>query len=410
MANKIWVLNLDDFLFKDKALEALQEHAIKYIQLLKPGDYCVLSPLIEPDEDFVNYMARIKKLPYRPWIFKPAAQKKEERLVDAIIKDKTLIEKLSILCKQGYIMVPLMYTKRFEFLSKKCGNNLDNNYKAVENANNKLLFKDLCKKFHITTIAPVYKADKNKMPRILSTLDANETYLLRRPFSAGGYGNVKGKLVDLMPLIKKYHKQTDVYLERYKDIYRTIGTLVILKDDGIFFVGIDCQIIHKEAWEGCFFPFDRLPAKILDAVREKTLMLASCYYGMGIRGQINFDWAIRQKNGELKLRALECNSRYNGFGLCLRLASTVYDIPRKELHFYLDTKMRFAQDWTTKMVIEELEKINQEVNLPRGGVVLTTGVKNGRGGFCFIGTSRKDIADLRRCFKNHIKGLISRKD
>lgn len=407
MPNKVWILNLDDFVFKSKALDALKSHSLKYIQLLKPGDFCVVSPLTEPDKAFVNYMARIKKLEHKNWMFMPREQKEDESLISAVSRDEHLISKLRKLCSMGYVIIPLMYTKEFAHLSWQCENTLLNNSIAVQEANNKLVFKELCKKFNITTIAPVYEAGMNKMPRVLALLDPRETYLLRRPFSAGGYGNVKGKLADLLPLIKLYHKESDFYLERFKEIYKTLGSLCILKDDEISFVGIDSQIIHKEAWEGCSFPFSRLPKKLLEEIREKSLMLASYYYGKGVRGQINFDWAIRQKDGELKLRALECNSRYNGFGLCLRLASTVYGINRKELHFYLDTKMRFSPDWTTKKVIDELEKINAGVTF-RGGVVLTSGVKDGKAGFCFIATNRKDLADLRRSFKAHITGLAER--
>ncbi len=398
---------MDDFVFKSKALDALKSHSLKYIQLLKPGDFCVVSPLTEPDKAFVNYMARIKKLEHKNWMFMPREQKEDESLISAVSRDEHLISKLRKLCSIGYVIIPLMYTKEFAHLSWQCENTLLNNSIAVQEANNKLVFKELCKKFNITTIAPVYEAGMNKMPRVLALLDPRETYLLRRPFSAGGYGNVKGKLADLLPLIKLYHKESDFYLERFKEIYKTLGSLCILKDDEISFVGIDSQIIHKEAWEGCSFPFSRLPKKLLEEIREKSLMLASYYYGKGVRGQINFDWAIRQKDGELKLRALECNSRYNGFGLCLRLASTVYGINRKELHFYLDTKMRFSPDWTTKKVIDELEKINAGVTF-RGGVVLTSGVKDGKAGFCFIATNRKDLADLRRSFKAHITGLAER--
>lgn len=398
---------MDDFVFKSKALDALKSHSLKYIQLLKPGDFCVVSPLTEPDKAFVNYMARIKKLEHKNWMFMPREQKEDESLISAVSRDEHLISKLRKLCSIGYVIIPLMYTKEFAHLSWQCENTLLNNSIAVQEANNKLVFKELCKKFNITTIAPVYEAGMNKMPRVLALLDPRETYLLRRPFSAGGYGNVKGKLADLLPLIKLYHKESDFYLERFKEIYKTLGSLCILKDDEISFVGIDSQIIHKEAWEGCSFPFSRLPKKLLEEIREKSLMLASYYYGKGVRGQINFDWAIRQKDGELKLRALECNSRYNGFGLCLRLASTVYGINRKELHFYLDTKIRFSPDWTTKKVIDELEKINAGVTF-RGGVVLTSGVKDGKAGFCFIATNRKDLADLRRSFKAHITGLAER--
>ncbi|MBP5429381.1 MAG: hypothetical protein J6Y25_00620 [Elusimicrobiaceae bacterium] len=408
MPNKIWIINLDEVVASENLLEAIADYSPKYIQLLKPQDYCILSRWAPVDKDFFAYMARIKKLKHTSWLFQPAEQEPDERLVDAVLRDEVLLGKLRKLCNMGYVMVPFMYTKRFEALSKKCGNNLNNNYKAIEQANNKLLFKNACKKFGITTIAPIYQAGKNKTPRILSPLDAKETYLLRRPFSAGGYGNVKGKLVDLLPLIKKYHKKTDLYLERYKDIYRTLGTLCILKDEGIYYAGVDCQIIHKEAWEGCFFPFTKCPAKILQEVREKSLMLASFYYGMGIRGQINFDWALRWKGGELKLRALECNPRYNGFGVCLRLASTVYGIPRNQLHFYLDTKIQFSPSWNTKRVIAELKKINEEMNI-HGGVILTSAVKEGHAGFCFVGTSRKEIADIRRCFKRHVRGYIPRK-
>ena len=407
MAHKVWILNLDDFVFKSKALDALKTHSLKYIQLLKPGDFCVLSPLIHRDQAFLDYMARIKKIAHKNWVFLPKEQRPDESLVAAISRDEELLKKLRRLCAMDYVVIPLIYTKEFGHLSWLCENKLLNNSIAVQEANNKLVFKELCKKFGIPTIAPVYEAGMNKVPRILATLNPQETYLLRRPFSAGGYGNIKGNLVDLLPLIKQEHKEADFYLERYKEIYKTLGSLCMLKDDEVSFVGIDSQLIHKEAWEGCSFPFQRLPKGILDEIREKSLMLACYYYGKGVRGQINIDWAIRKKDGELKLRALECNSRYNGFGLCLRLASTVYGINRRDLHFYMDTKMRFAPKWTTQKLIDELDKINAALSF-KGGVVLTSGVEDGKAGFCFIATNAQDLAALRKEFKRHITGLTER--
>lgn len=405
MPNKIWIFNLDDFLFKSNSMKALRQHSLKYIQLLKKGDYCVASPLVQRDPDFLDYMARIKQIDYPNWILYPKSHQENQSLISSILNDEELIHILTKKCQEGYILVPLIYSKEFEKINKVCRNTLFNNAHAVAEANNKLLFKDLCKKFQITTFAPIYEIPKNQKGRVLQPLNFSETYLLRRPFSAGGYGNTRGTLKELLPLIKKYTKETDLYIERYKDISKTIGTLVVLKDSEFNYIGMDCQIIHKEAWEGCFFPFTKLQKRLLDQIREKTMLLASYYYGMGVRGQINFDWAIRNVDGELKIRALECNSRYNGFGLCLRLASTVYNIPKNQLHFYLDTKMKFNPIWTTKKIISLIDNINS--NLPfKGGVVLTTGVENGKAGFCFITTNRKDLADLRREFKRKITKSI----
>ncbi len=405
MPNKIWIINADDCLFSQEvSIEGMKESSLKYILLLKPGDYCVLSPLVDIDSDFVSYMARIKKLKHKNFLFTPAKHDPSESLIKAISKDKQLVDKLSHLCRNGYVMVPQMYTKQFAALSRQCGNNLSNNYKSIEKANDKMLFKKVCKKFNITPISPVYKAYKGQKARILSALDFQETYLLRHPVSAGGYGTVKGKLLELIPLLKQSHQETDVYLERYKDIYRSLGTLAMLKEDGIYYGGVDCQIVHKEAWEGCFYPFTKAPESMLRKIKEKTLLLAGYYYSMGMRGQINIDWALRWKEGKLKLRALECNPRYNGFSICQRLASTVYNIKRDKLHFYLDTKMQFNPSWNTKQVISELEKLNKKANI-KGGIVLTSRVKDGQAGFCFIGTSRQDIALLRRLFKQRVKEL-----
>lgn len=399
--DKIWILNVDDFVFSANALDALSKHSLKYIQILKPNDLCIVSPLIERDDCFVSYMAKLKKLQNKDWMMLPQHQASDEGLVKAISKDKTLVKKLKNLCKNNHVIIPLMYTKDFAKLSKMCGNNLLNNSIAVEEANNKLVFKKLCKEFNIETIKPVFEAGKRKKSKVLSFLDFNETYLLRRPFSAGGYGNTKGKLIDLLQIVHSYHKDGDFYIERFKDIYKTLGSLCILKDSGIQFAGIDCQIINKEAWEGCAFPFKKLDKNILAEIKEKSLLLARHYHKKGVRGQVNFDWAIRIKEGELKLRALECNSRYNGFGLCLRLASTAFGISKEHLHFYLDTKIPFSSRFKTRKVISIITKINKELNI-HGGIVLTTPVRHGRAGFCFISTSDKNVAKLRSEFKKHI--------
>ncbi len=401
MPDKIWILNVDDFVFKTNALDALSKHSLKYIQILKPWDLCIASPLIERDDAFVAYMARIKKLQNKNWLLLPKKQDTDESLVGCIAKDKELVAKLKTLCKQGYVIIPLMYTKEFAKLSSMCGNKLLNNSIAVQEANNKLVFKKLCKDFGIQTIQPVFEAATRRKSRVLSFLDFNETYLLRRPFSAGGYGNTKGKLIDLLQMLRGYHKEGHFYIERFKDIYKTLGSLCILKDDNIQFVGIDCQIIHKAAWEGCSFPFTKLDKDILAEIKEKSMNLAEYYHKKGVRGQVNFDWAIRIKEGKLVLRALECNSRYNGFGLCIRLASTVFDIPREKLHFYLDTIISFNPKLTTKKVIEIIEKINKSYG-GEGGIVLTCGVQNGRAGFCFMATSEAGVNKLRNIFRKNL--------
>ncbi len=405
MPDKIWILNVDDFVFKSNALDALSKHSLKYIQILKPKDLCLVSPLIERDDAFVSYMARIKKLQNKNWLLLPKKQNTDESLVQAITKDKALVAKLKKLCKQDYVIIPLMYTKEFAKLSRLCGNNLLNNSIAVQEANNKLVFKKLCQEFGIQTIQPVFEAATRRKSRVLSFLNFNETYLLRRPFSAGGYGNTKGKLIDLLQMLSRYHKEGHFYIERFKDIYKTLGSLCILKDEDIQFVGIDCQIIHKAAWEGCSYPFKKIDGEILEEIKEMSVKLASYYHAKGVRGQVNFDWAVRIKDGNLVLRALECNSRYNGFGLCIRLASTVFDIPREKLHFYLDTVIKFSPKLTTQKVIDIIEKINKGYG-GAGGIVLTGGVRNGRAGFCFMATSEAGVNKLRSSFKNNLPGVV----
>ena len=400
MPNKIWVLNMDDFMFKDKAFYALKKHSLKYIQILKPNDIAIVSPLVEKDKDFIDYTARIKKFTNKEWLLSPAKQEEGKTLVESIAQDKELLQKIKKLCKNDYVMIPLIYSDGFAKLSKKASNNLLNNAIAVSKANDKLLFKKLCKKFDIQTIQPAVQSEKNRKTRILRFLNFNETYLLRRPFSAGGYGNTKGKLFDLLKKMRQYHKEGDFYIEPFKEIYKTLGTLCMLKDDGVHFAGIDCQIVHKEAWEGCFFPFKKLDKDILQEVEDKTMQLASYYYSKGVRGQINFDWAIRIKNGKLLVRALECNSRYNGFGLCLRLASAL-GIPKEKLHFYLDTNIPLPAKLTTKKIISQIEKINKSLKY-NGGIILTSSIKDGRAGFCFMAENEKDVKELRSKFKKAI--------
>lgn len=401
MPDKIWVLNMDDFLFKEKAFYALKKHSLKYIQILKPNDIAIVSPLVEKDKDFIEYTAKIKKFTNKDWLLSPAVHKENESLIEAIAKDKTLLSKIKKLCANNYVMIPLMYSESFANLSQKAGNKLLNNSIAVSKANDKLLFKKLCKKFNITAIQPVIKSDKDGNTKILKFVNFKETYLLRRPFSAGGYGNTKGKLFDLLKKMRNYQKEGEFYIEPFKEIYKTLGTLCMLKEDGIHFAGIDCQIVHKEAWEGCYFPFKKLDKNILAEVKEKTMQLANYYYEKGVRGQINFDWAIRLKNGKLLVRALECNSRYNGFGLCLRLASSVYGIPKENLHFYLDTNIPLPKSLNTKKAISLLNKINRQFKF-KGGAVLVSSVKDGHAGFCFMAEDEKNVNQLRSAFKREI--------
>lgn len=397
MPNKIWVLNMDDFVFKEKALYVLKKHSLKYIQILKPDDIAIVSPLVEKDPDFIKYTEQLKKFSNKNWLLSPSKHEEGQPLTEAIAQDTALLSKIKTLCSKDYVMIPLIYSKNFAQLSKKASNILFNNAIAVSKANDKLMFKNLCKKFGIQTIQPAISSGKKQKTKILRFLNFNDTYLLRRPFSAGGYGNTKGKLFDLLKKMRQYHKESDFYIEPFKEIYKTLGTLCILKDDGVHFAGIDCQIIHKEAWEGCFFPFKKIDKEILEEVEDKTMLLASYYYGQGVRGQINFDWAIRIKDGKLLVRALECNSRYNGFGLCLRLAASL-GIDKEKLTFYLDTSIPLPPDITTKKLISQINEINKSNNT-KGGIILTSSVQHGKAGFCFMAENETNVRKLRATFK-----------
>ncbi len=401
MPDKIWVLNFDDFVHKEVATDSLRNYSLKYIQILKDNDICIVSPITKRDDAFVDYMARIKKLKRKDWMIVPKPYDEQKSFVQALTEDKEMIKKIKSLCAQGMVMIPLIYTKEFSKLSKMCDNKLLNNSIAVQDANNKLVFKKLCKEFGIKTIQPVYERGSNRKSRVLSFINFDEKYMLRRPVSAGGCGNTTGKLIDLLKLMKNYYKDGHFYIEKFRDIYRSLGSLCVLKDDGAHYIGIDCQLIHKEAWEGCEYPFTKIDKEILKKIETNTLKLAEYYYNKGVRGQINFDWAVIIKDGGLRLRALECNSRYNGFGLCLRLASTVFGISKEELHFYLDTSISFSKKLTTEKIIDIIEAINRKLPF-RGGIVLTCDVREGRAGFCFIATSNKNVAELRKYFRKYI--------
>ncbi|MGB2578469.1 hypothetical protein AAIR98_000388 [Elusimicrobium simillimum] len=405
MADKIWILNIDDFMFKSQAVSALKKHSLPYINLLKPADICIISPLVQKDEYFTAYVEAVKKLTNKKWIYQPKKQAKDQTLINAIMKDEKLIAQIKKLCKQNFVLIPLIYTEEFAKLSKKVGNKLLNNSIAVQEANNKLLFKELCQEFGVKTMKPVFEKQggKNKS-RVLAFIDFNETYLLRRPFSAGGYGNIKGKIIDLLPLIRQYHKDGDFYIEKFKEIYKTLGSLCILKDDGIQWVGIDWQFVHRAGSEGRAFPFKKMDKAILDRIKEKSLQMAEYYHKKGVRGHVNFDWAIRIIDGQYKLRALECNSRYNGFGIAVRIASTVFNIPKEKLNFYLDTNVPVDEELTTKDILEIIFDINSSVRF-KGGIALTAGVKNGKLGVCYIGTSHKNVQLLILALKRKLKAL-----
>lgn len=397
-SGKIWVLNLDDFIFKDNALDALKNYSPKYMQILKPGDLCIISPHVSPDISFVNYTARVKKITNKNWVIMPKKHNLGEPLTSAVCKDKALLNKLKKLCAGNYIMIPLLYTKGFEELSRLCGNKIPNNSSAVREANDKLEFKKLCKRFNIATIKPVFEKGKNNKFKIPAGVDRNQNFLLKRSFSAGGYDTVKGNLAALLNMTDRYQKEGRFLIEKFEDIYRTLGSLCMLKEDGVHFAGIDCQIIKKEAWEGCSYPFKKFDRAILKEIKDKSLQLAKHYYKKGVRGQVNFDWAIIKRQGRPRLYALECNCRYNGFGLCLRLASTVYNIPREKAHFYLDSKIKFSGKLTTSKLIAALDKINARQKF-RGGIVLTSAANKGKAGFCFIAENEKNLKTLRAGFK-----------
>lgn len=405
MHKHIWVFNTDDSIFKEKTADILKLYSARYIQAMKADDLCVLSPIMDIDPDFMEYLAKVKKLPSSGWVFMPKTHTPGDKFIDAILADGQLVERLKQKCGEGYVLIPLMYTKEFKTLSDICGNKLSNNSQAVNDANNKLEFKKVCKLLNIPTPRVVLERDANgKTIQNFENPDPDKMYILKHRFSAGGYGHAVGSLNRLLPI---FEKDKEFFIEELVKVEKTIGTLCILTDD-ITFVGIDEQLIKDEAWQGCVYPCRTVTKKLQEEVKKETMKLARHYFDAGIKGQINFDWAIVKNGKKSELTALECNSRYNGFGIFVRLAATAFNIDKSELHFHIDTGLKVA-NLTTKKAAEMAIKITKEFP-HRGGAVLSSPILNGKAGFCCITDSAEHLEDLREKLRaaiaEHENGLL----
>ena len=337
MPKKLWLPNVEEVLpendvnyekvFVPKTFELFPRSLL----CLAPGDAIVSPRPLDPD--FCAYIAGLSRLGSpKNWLIELRANSKPYSLVESLLLDRGAMARLKELDRGAWVIEPFIESPRIMRLSRDTGIPTDKtNPQLVLNGivtmvNDKGTFKELARSLRVLTIGG-YMADS--MPALEKAIDlVSEKYgdrvMLRKTLYGGGLGNLSGGKERLLYEIRGWYNGGRILIEPFLNIQHVAGSLAVISDRGVSFLGVDVQTFCDGCWSGFDFPHpDTAQAA---RIKELTLLIAKRVSAMGARGSLNVDWAFTAERPEEPL-ALECNFRNNGFGYVLDFATRYFAAP-----------------------------------------------------------------------------------
>ncbi len=343
--HKIWLINLEEVIGHSRLDRLLCKHFGRYMLMMNPGDL-IISPF-DLHRDFLDYASSIRSLSTDyEWIIRPDKTTTPYYLSDSIIADERVKNYLRTLSMSGeYCYDPFYESLKILELSEKTGipvtgtaHNLVHNG-LIRKLNEKVYFKELSEQLGIETI-PGWTVNgmeelKAAMARVCKS--PKDRAIVKKSFSGGGYGNFAGTGEFLLKTMEEKIEEGDYLIEPLLNLENTVGSMVVIGDEGFEYLGSNTQIIGNYGWIGCRFPFADEELSLW--VKEMSEKYAGEVFKMGARGLLNIDWGIeKREDGTRKIYALEINLRRNGLNYVLQAAKNCFDFryDRSHLLYYSD--------------------------------------------------------------------------
>ncbi|MBF0312528.1 MAG: hypothetical protein HQK50_16530 [Oligoflexia bacterium] len=338
MPKKIWIPNLDDLgpSFDPDIASAAES---RYLWFLNEGDLAVLSRATS--DSFLKYLSKfIPSLASENILF-PISTKSGERklkLVNSILADRSLLQKLKELAKQrtdlylaSYIASPSILQ-----LSEVTGIPLDPlqmptrpfisgglTYVFNSKSKMKLVANELAIPFIAYSVANSYIELEKSVYQLIKSHNPHKL-ILKKALSGGGHGNYSGTPENVLSIAQTWYREEcevaeEILIEPYMNFKEIIGALAYVSEDNIYFHGIDKQLIENDGWSGMIYPY--INEKWGEQIKNWTLKFASRLQNAGGRGWFNLDFATYlDSKGCEQVVFMESNFRCNGFALMLEIA------------------------------------------------------------------------------------------
>lgn len=343
--HKIWLINLEEVIGHRQLDRLLCKHFGRYMLMMNPGDI-IISPFDLP-HDFLDYASSMRSLStHYEWIIKPEKITAPYYLADSIIADEKVMDFLRTLAQSGeYSFDPFYESLRILELSEKTGipvtgtaHNLVRDG-LIRKLNEKVYFKELSEQLDIETI-PGWTANgivelKEAISKVCRSPE--DRAIVKKSFSGGGYGNFAGTGEYLHETMEKNFEEGDYLIEPLLNLENTVGSMVVVGDEGFEYLGSNTQLIGNYGWIGCRYPFEE--KEFSRRVREMSMKYAHEVHIMGARGLLNIDWGIVKGEDEARrIYALEINLRRNGLNYVLQTSKNCFDFSYDHSHllYYSD--------------------------------------------------------------------------
>jgi len=343
MPKRLWVPNVEEVLpendvhyekvFVPKALELFPRSLL----CLAPGD-AIVSP-VAVDRDFCAYVAGLSGLGGpASWLIELAGHSKPYSLVESVTLDPAAMRRLRALGGAGaWVIEPFIESPRVMRLSRDTAIPTDKtNPELVLNGvvtrlNDKGSFKELAARLGVKTTGGYLADSMPALEKAIALVSAanGDRVMLRKTLYGGGLGNLSGGRERLLYEIRSWYNGGRVLIEPFLDIRQVAGSLAVIADGGVSFLGVDVQTFCGGCWNG--FDFPHPDPELAARIRELTLTVGREAWKLGARGSLNVDWAFTADSPSEPL-ALECNFRNNGFGYVLNFAARYFGLPPERLH------------------------------------------------------------------------------
>lgn len=379
---RLWLANAEEALpeedlhyeefFQAKTLRMVP----RFLLGLEAGDLLVV-PTTLP-EDFTRYVAELLGLgAAEDLVFEVEPRATPSSLVDSLLLDPGALAALK--ARHLETLEPFLQTPRAVRLARELalpclgteGRLVESG--LVRDLNDKGWFKAFAREHGVPVLPGEEVSSRGELVRALEQAPGGEL-MLRKTSYAGGAGCTHGSARQLLGRLDGWYNAGRVLVEPFLDLASVAGSLALLDERGVHYVGIDRQVLRDGSWCGFDFPYP--PGRGAGAVRDLTLDLAFRIHGLGARGVLNLDWAFPAGSPEEPL-VLECNFRHNGFGYVADLAARLFGAGWERLVVHsredLQTSARSASELIGRLRRLRLEGEPLLLERPgaRQGAVLT---------------------------------------
>jgi hypothetical protein len=405
---RLWIMNMEHAL--DNYLDAsrvLEKGFMRYTMLVEQGDLFVTLP--NTNRDFLEYVSCIKKLgKVEDWAIQLNELSNPCDIVDSIMRDSLVVSILKKIAQNDdYFIEPYIASSKLKVLSDFLGIPLaghvcsafkDENYIKL---NDKKFFKDLSKKLDIDTTKYFFASNKEELTLLIKKISSEYSKLIiKKTFSAGGFGNLIGSPFELISLLETWGEKEGCFLvEPFLNMQDVLGSLLFVSKNNYEFMFLDKQIFKDHIWSGCSYPYAN--KDICNEIEKYNAIYAKYMLDQGLEGYINIDWGLIREDGVNKIYALEANYRYNGFLFVLDVAKNVFGLDYQKVNVFYDNYYKVRSN-IKKMnhLLVLLEKINSIFSVSnKGGVISTNIPVRGEVGLMMVAetkTGMKNLMDLSK--------------